>query len=346
MKPRTARSGRLGLDLSQIRRAYLPSSHGPILVVVLDTEEEFDWSQPFDQSSRSVTAIQGLIPLQTMFEDVGIRPTYVIDHPVATQPESASVLGGFSRRGVAEVGAHLHPWVTPPHSEQVNVFNSYGGNLDPALEQAKLESLVEAIEQNVGVRPRTFKAGRYGVGRQTLIALRELGFTTDLSTSPGFNWSGDGGPDFRGYPNYPYWIPGEPAILEIPTTGGHFGPLRWIGPAIDPTSNDGSTGNPLLASFLRRLRLSRRVMLSPEGSKLWELQSLAEALLEGGEQVLTLSFHSPSVVPGHTAFVRNDNERSVFVSTIRSFAEWLFRRHNARGMTAAEVYALVSSSKQ
>lgn len=330
-------SSRLGFRLDGLRRARLPAGHPPVLLVVLDTEEEFDWSRAFDRGSRSVTAIQGLVQLQRMFVEVGIRPTYVIDHPVAATGSSAEVLASFVQRGEAEVGAHLHPWVTPPDVEEVSAFNSYGGNLEPALERRKLEALTAAIEANLGLRPRTFKAGRYGLGSQSVESLRHLGFATDLSTTPGFNWSGDGGPDFRGYPSWPYWIPGAPPLLEIPTSGGYFGPLRRLGARMIPVNNRAGSGNPPLVSLLRRLRLARRVMLSPEGTQLWELQALADTLLGDGDQVVTLSLHSPTIHPGHTPFVRNESDRAAFFLRIRRFAEWLRRTHGAVGLTADEL---------
>lgn len=344
MAGRAAGAARLGFRLEGLRRARLPANHPPVLLVVLDTEEEFDWSRPFDRNSRAVTAIQDLVGLQRMFEDVGIRPTYVIDYPVAATGASAEIMASFAQRGVAEIGAHLHPWVTPPEVEEVSSFNSYGGNLDAALERAKLESLVEAIQRNVGLRPRTFKAGRYGLGSQSLTALRGLGFATDLSSTPGFDWSGDGGPDFRAYPSWPYWIPGEPAMLEIPTSGGYFGPLRRLGSRLTPVNNSPQSRNPLLVSMLRRLKLARRVMLSPEGTQLWELQALSETLLGDGDQVVSLSFHSPTIHPGHTPFVRNEAERDAFYLRIRRFAEWLQRRHGAVCLTADEVRARVSQA--
>ena len=333
---------RLGFDRTGIRRARLPAAHPPVLLVVLDTEEEFDWSRPFDRQSRAVTAIQGLIRLQSMFEEIGVRPTYVIDYPVAATSESAAVLVEFAARGVAEIGAHLHPWVTPPDVEDVSAHNSYGGNLDPSLESAKLESIVGAIERKFGFRPRTFKAGRYGLGAQTVASLRRIGFHTDLSSTPCFNWSGDGGPDFHDYPTWPYWIPGQPPLLEIPTSGGYFGPLRRLGERMVPVNNARGGGNPPLVSLLRRLNLARRVMLSPEGAQLWELQKLTDTLLEAGDEVITLSFHSPTIHPGHTPFVRSESDREAFFLRIRRYVAWLDRQYRARCLQAGEVRALLS----
>lgn len=213
----------LGIDLSHVIVATMPEDTGPLLLVVVDTEEEFDWSKPFSRNNRGVTAISRIPALQAEFETLGVRPTYCLDYPVASTPASAEVFATIARRGTAEVGAHLHPWVTLPDIEEVTSFNSYGGNLDAALERAKLTSLAGAIRQHVGVDPISFKAGRYGIAPRTFDTLRQLGFRVDLSSAPGFNWTGDGGPDFSLYPNHPYWVPGDPPMLEIPTTGGMYG---------------------------------------------------------------------------------------------------------------------------
>lgn len=337
---------RCGLDAQGAVPLRLPVGHTPVLLVVLDTEEEFDWSAPLARENRGVTAIDRLREAQLAFEDVGIRPTYVIDHPVAATPRSAAVLGEIASRGTAEIGAHLHPWVTPPHQEIVSPFNSYAGNLAPELERAKLAALVDAIRAGTGVQPVTYKAGRYGFGVNTPQILRELGLRNDLSSSPGFNWSGDGGPDYSRHPNFPYWLPAAPGILEIPTTGGYYGPLRALGSAVTPVSNTRRRHEAGPAMLLRRLRLARRAMLSPEGFALPELQALADTLLEGGIEVLSLSFHSPSLQAGHTPFVRSAAELAAFEGTIRAFAKWFFQEHRGSFMTASELRATLESAAQ
>ena len=87
----------------------------PSLAVVVDTEEEFDWSAPFDRNATSVGHMRRIGRLQAVCEAWGLRPTYVIDHPIATQAPGTEALTPLVREGRALIGAHLHPWVSPPH---------------------------------------------------------------------------------------------------------------------------------------------------------------------------------------------------------------------------------------
>jgi len=346
LKPSTAAKEALGIDLSLARRAHLPAGHGPALLVVIDTEEEFDWSAPFARDNISVSAIQSLPPVQRMFEQVGVRPTYVIDYPVASTKSSAAVIRSFAEAGTAEVGAHLHPWVNPPFTDEdereVSKADSYGGNLSADLERGKLKALAEAIEANVGVRARTYKAGRYGVAPRTIATLRDLGFTCDTSSSPWFDWSGDGGPNFRDYPNFPYWIGGFPPMLEVPTTGGWCGPLRKVGERyLRVVENTNGRRLRTVRGLLRRTGLAVRPMLTPEGYTLAELKRLARQLVDDGLDVLSLSFHSPSVGPGHTAFVRTPQEQAEFIERVRQFCVWFRDEMGGKFMTASELYGKV-----
>jgi hypothetical protein len=137
-----------------------PAAWPPTLVVVIDTEEEFDWTAPFQLANTAVTNA-GFQPLaQSIFDSHGLVPTYVIDYPVASKPAAVAVLGTFAAEGRREIGAHLHPWVNPPAEGLVDVRHSYPGNLPAAIERRKLTALTEAIAGGFGARPRVHKAGR------------------------------------------------------------------------------------------------------------------------------------------------------------------------------------------
>lgn len=285
-----------------------PLTRRPHLVVVVDTEEEFDWSHPGDPRACSVDAVAALPDLQELCAASGIVPTYVLTWPVLASDRAMSLLEPWWRQGEAEFGLHLHAWVTPPFGEPSG--ETFQANLSPDLEWAKLAQMRDGFLARFGVRPRVHKAGRYGIGRQTLGALVDLGIEIDTSLSPPFDYAALGGPDFRATGSWPAWlVPGR--LLSIPTTGGYIGPLAGLGQgraAVDP--------------LLRRLRLCRRQRLSPEGASFAALRALTLGLLALGVRDFTLSLHSPSLEPGRTPYVRDMADRRALLATCRQYFAW------------------------
>ena len=315
----------------------LPLDAAPRLLVVLDTEEEFDWSKGFDRRNTGVEHKRAIDRVQSIFDAFAVKPVYVIDHPIATQRTSSEPLRAFAREGRCENGAHLHPWVSPPFDEDVNPRNSYPGNLPRELEREKLARLVAAIEANLGVRPRCYKAGRYGFGPHTAEHLLELGITTDLSPCPPFDFASDDGPDFRAFPAHPFWIDRARGLLSIPTTGAFVG---W--------ASGGGSGLHDLASALRfarvpgilsRLGALERLHLSPEGYRPDHHARLVRALLRRGVRVFTFALHSPSVLPGCTPYVRTEADLTAFLASIRRFLELFLRELGGVPRTASELHA-------
>ncbi|MDQ4088366.1 MAG: glycosyltransferase, partial [Pseudomonadota bacterium] len=202
----------------------------PELLIVVDTEEEFDWSKPFSRAATSTRSIPAQARAHRIYDRFGIVPTYVVDYPVATDPKAARFLRGLRDEGRAEIGVHLHPWVTPPHGEEVSRRNSYHCNLPPELERAKIVAATEAVAEAFGERPTVFKAGRYGFGPNTARVLAELGYCVDCSKLPHTDLRSDGGPDFRGTPADPHWLP--EGLLEVPLTIGFFGAAASAGPRV------------------------------------------------------------------------------------------------------------------
>lgn len=129
-----------------IEPVQIPNQFKPTLLVVIDTEEEFDWSAEFSSANTGTSAMRHIHRGQSLFDEFGIRPTYVIDYPVATNSEAIEGLGPIIADGRAELGAHLHPWVNPPFQEDTSRHNSYHGNLPADLEREKLGILLEASE--------------------------------------------------------------------------------------------------------------------------------------------------------------------------------------------------------
>lgn len=273
-------------------------------LVTVDTEEEFDWGAPLDRERHSLVTVPALRTFQKFCEEFGIVPVYLIDHPIAQSPAAVDAIGDAVTAGRAEVGVQLHPWVNPPFREEVNEFNSYAGNLPIELEREKFGILRDAIEARFGTAPLIYRAGRYGLGPQTAEILAEHGLNIDTSVRARFDYSGTGGPNYRDHPVKPYWIDRSKRLLELPLTTVFWGPLRQLGSVIYPHM----WRTPAARGMLSKVGLLERIPLTPEGVTAEEAIRGIDVALDEGLPVLVLSFHSPSLAPGFTPYVRNDAE--------------------------------------
>ncbi|HEX8239294.1 MAG TPA: polysaccharide deacetylase family protein [Allosphingosinicella sp.] len=311
----------------------LPESFGRRFTVFCDTEEEFDWGKPRSRDNRSTTHMAAMPDLQERFRRRGVKCVHLVDHPIATDPASVAMLREWLERDEISVGTQLHPWVNPPHDEEVNTFNSFVGNLPMELERAKIENLTETIAAAFGRRPVVYRAGRYGVGPNTAGLLREAGYEADVSVRALHDYSDEGGPDFSRVRPFPFRVGGG-GLVELPLSAAYVGRLRGWGSGVYRAAGRVPRGRGILF----RAGLLNRVPLTPEGVPLEEALSAARALLHDGLQWFSLSFHSPSVEPGHTPFVRTAED-------LRSFHAWwdkmfdFFEREGIRPASIEETIA-------
>lgn len=315
----------------------LPASEQPVLLVVVDTEEEFDWSRDFDRANTGVEHMREIETLQGVFDEFGIRPVYAIDYPIASKTESASPLRAIHASGRAEIGAHLHPWVTPPFDEEVNRHNSYPGNLPRELERAKLAALVETIESGIGVRPLAYKAGRYGFGPNTATILEELGFEVDLSACPPFDYGADGGPDFSAFTCEPHWFGARRKLLAVPTTGAYVGFVRTGAHGLYRLATRRDLRWAHLPGVLSRIGALERLHLSPEGYLSSHHRRLTHALHHEGVRTFTFSLHSPSVKPGCTPYVKSERDLVEFLDCCRRYFDFFLGELGGVNRTALEL---------
>ena len=283
-----------------------PHGWGPRFAIFVDVEEEFDWAAPFSATARAISAVSALLPFAERFAARGVGVTYMADYPIATDPAGIAVLRAIAALPGAEIGTQLHPWVNPPYEEEPSAHTSYAGNLPPPLEAAKLDALTAAISVATGAGPRAYRAGRYGLGRNTARLLAGRGYRLDTSMRAAFDYRADGGPDFRQVGNAAFRL--EHGIVELPLTTVFTGRWRHAGAPIHHAAGRLPRGRGLLA----RAGLLSRVPLTPEGVPLAEALEAIRVAVGDGVQVLNLSFHSPSLVPGHTPYVRDPGDLAVF----------------------------------
>ena len=319
----------------------VPHSWPPTLLVVIDTEEEFDWNAPFDPASTATRNIAEQPLAQAVLDRHGIAPTYVVTYPVAASRECQAVLGEVAASGRCTIGAHLHPWVTPPHEGPIDNRTSYAGNLPAALERAKLTALTDAIEAGFGARPLIYKAGRYGIGPATMASLEALGYRIDCSAVPYTDFSAQHGPDFAMVPDRPSRP--SPGIVELPLSVNFAGVLAGAGPHLFPMMQSRLAQRLRLPGIAARTGLLERLRLSPEGHTLQDMLRQTRAALAQGTRLFMLTYHSSSLLPGAAPYVHDEAGRRTFLDTLGSYCAHFMGPLRGRPGTLLDAAAALAS---
>ena len=308
----------------------------PALLVGIDTEADDQWSERGRRELRVENAAR-LPALQSLFEEFGARPTYLVTHEMATRPESAAVLQALARAGRCEIGAHLHPWTSPPFRPEDTKAHTYASNLPRDLLERQLGELTATLERSLGVRPTTYRAGRNGLDGRSLRILEGLGYTVDTSVDPLFNERRKGGPVFAGAPLHPYRPdyedvrrPGAARILEVPISAATDPPLpkavERLYASLPPIPWRGA---------LKRLGL-KPVWLRPSYTPLPDMLAFASRLKERGAPCFNVIFHSSEIVPGGSPYNPDAASVARFEAALRGLLEHLTTRLGAVGRTYAE----------
>jgi hypothetical protein len=287
------------------------------LLVSVDTEED-NWVPV--REGITLENLRELPRLHRFLRQLELRPTYFVDHPVASTPWTVDVLREVAAEGGGEIGAHL--------------------------QRAKLETLREALTAVTGRPPTSFRAGRFGLGRETVAALLETGFEVDSSVTPFVSWAAYGdGSDFDGAPIDCYRLDGrgdprvpvpEGRLREVPVSCGFTRrPYARVARLYRRLTSDPLRRLPL-ASLATRTGWVRRVIGSPETNPVQDLLALARCSIEEGARFVHFFWHSPTLVPGLSPFVRSHGDRERFYRSLSQVMEGLARIATLQPATVSE----------
>lgn len=320
----------------------------PLLTIVVDTEEEFDWSAPFTRTRGSVeNALQQTL-VQEIYDSHKIKPAYVLDQAMLEDAGAVDYFRGLEQTGRADLGVHLHPWLTPPYEEKLNSHNSFQGNLDSALEKAKIESITELFIKKIGRAPEFFKAGRYGVGPNTYGHLKSAGYKVDCSVVPRGTYQGVFGPDYRAMPHLPFWIDAENTFLAMPMTRnivGRLSPLinqYWL--SASSFFDNPFYGKLKIPGIMSALGLLERITLTPEGNSVEDLKKLLRVSVARGDTVFNLAYHSSSCLIGGSPYVGDAQQLNQFLATIREVIRYFNDELGGRVLSVPELHAQATAA--
>lgn len=331
-------------DLPSASDRLVVRADRPILLTLIDAEEDFNWNQPFSRSETRVDSMRDQVLVHKVFSRYGVKPNYLVDYPVVTQPDGYGPLRELLDDQACEIGAQLHPWVNPPFTEDVSTRTSFMCNLPVQLQADKVRILREEIEARFGFKPLVFRAGRYGLGQATPAILREQGFRIDSSVNPRWDFSDDGGPNFSDFDPFPYWTDPAHQLLEVPLSSDYIGVHPFRNSRLVKASM-GRVGRMLrIPGALARAGISERIKISPEGVKFFEARKLALSMVRDGHKVFVLSYHTPSLRPGNTPYVRDADGLRRFVDWLDQFYDFFTGELNGLPMSCSDFWTLASKS--
>ncbi len=273
-----------------------------LVAVTIDTEEQWDWNAGWDRQAYSLDNIRDMPRFEERCACHGMRTTWFADSAVMEHAPSRDVMLGLAARPGVELGMHIHPWIIPPYLSDAacGPRESYLHNHTPEQVHAKLSNVYELFEDQ-GLRPRSFRGGRYSSGGAIHDFLRSKNFVADSSVVPFTTWPDDGAPDFHDRDLSPRRVGASPSgqgLWEVPLTLGFTRPdfRRWA-----------DRFEAIQRSALRRLRLIgilgklgfvQRVWLNFECTRADAMLALLRVLRPMQLPHLILTVHSTSLVPG------------------------------------------------
>lgn len=312
------------------------------LIVTIDTEADNQWDVTAPQT---VTNLKAVSRLQRLCDAHGFPPTYLCTHEVLTSPAFVEAIGSAQAGGRAEVGAHLHPWSTPPFVREWDapgIARPYPSELPRDLLAQKLEALTSAVESATGQRPTSYRAGRWGFSAPQIAMLTALEYEVDCSVTPGVSWRTDrglreGGPDFTAAPVEPYELAaddacraGDTGLLEVPVTIVHTSVLMRACGVLRRSYQRHRRAWPWRVAN-RLLRVAPQWLRPSPDMTSQRLIAVAETARVLDLPVLELMLHSSELLPG--ASPSNPTAETVERVFVRLSA--LFAHLASRGVTGA-----------
>jgi hypothetical protein len=213
-------------------------------------------------------------------------------------------------------------------------------NLPEELIQEKLDSVYDSFV-NVGLRPTSFRGGRYSSGGAIHDFLYKRRFLADASVCPYSTWQDEGAPDYRHRGLEPVRLPPrqneELPLWEIPLT------LAFTRRPFSLWRNWYELVERTWLSKLRliglgeRLGVVRKVWLNFESPLGQHMRSFLDLLQKCAVQTICFTLHSSSLMPGGNSFTRTNEDAARLYERLETVLKFLSNNPAFRPATVSEV---------
>jgi len=256
--------------------------------------------------------------LQPLFRRFRAKPTYLLSPEIMRDAQALEALVHLD--GDAEFGTHLHGEFAEPGAFEPDVTSAFQCHYDQETERQKLEYLTNLFRSSFGRLPRSFRAGRFGIGPHSLGLLQDLGYAVDSSVTPHMDWRSAGAPEvsFLQASTQPYWpvldkpelaAPHAGMLLEVPVTirPSVFAGISLIGRWAEPRWL-----RPTRGSVARLIEVAREEIRHAQSSH------------SDRPIILNCMFHNVEIVAQASPYAKNEAEADAIMKSLSgllAFAE-------------------------
>lgn len=292
-----------------------------LLAVSIDVEEEGLFSSHYEAGEVTAENVRHLEAVDPVFREFGIRPTLMAAYQVMRHSEYQELLATLRERWDGELGAHLHPWNTPP-LKPLPFPEPVPSELMPEeLLAAKMDTLLETF-RGAGHTPMSFRMGRFNIGPKMLSILERTGFRVDGSIAPMRRYYG--GPERLDGLVDPYfpdradpYRAGDSPVLEVPMT---IVPVaKRLGSVLERLGK-----GPRLGSWASWFAMNLGSLpAQPAWTGLKRLKAAVRLHRARGGRVLSVFFHSSELMPGGYPGHGTVDDVRRFLGKLVGFFSWL-----------------------
>ena len=277
----------------------------PAFLITIDTEGDNLWSGRSEITTRNATFLPRF---QALCERYDLRPTYLTNYEMASNPQFAALGRSVIRRGAGEIGMHLHAWHSPPHfplTQHDGQHMPYLVEYPEEIMRGKITYLTWLLEDTFGIKMQSHRAGRWAFDERYAKILNELNYVADCSVTPHLDWrrtkgtpDGPGGTDYRSFASHPYRMslddiaaPGNSGLLEIPMTTIDAAPR-----VLRDLEQTGLGSLPVMGRVRRRIWPVE--WLRPNGRNLTRMQAIIDLCVAEKRDHVEFMLHSSELMPG------------------------------------------------
>lgn len=159
--------------------------------ITIDTEGDALWDDPQIENIKTENVLW--IPrFQELCEKYNFKPIWLTDYEIIMDDRFVHYIKEKNKKGLCEVGIHLHAHNNPPLMKLENEKESGAAYLIEYpydVMKEKFLYLKELLERHLECKILTHRAGRWALNQEYWKLLNEVGIKYDCSVTPGINWS-------------------------------------------------------------------------------------------------------------------------------------------------------------